>query len=65
MKKYILIIIISLFIASCGESNGPDLEIKEDTVSGTVDNPVLVDTLVPVDTLTIEVKKKRGVKIEP
>ena len=65
MKKYIGLIVISLFLASCGGSNGPDLEIKEDTVKGTVGT---VDTSIPAPELLQEIdtlpKRKRERVVE-
>jgi hypothetical protein len=44
MKKAILIVIAGLFLASCGSGNS-NLEIKADTVTGTIGT---VDTLQPI-----------------
>jgi hypothetical protein len=44
MKKVILIVIAGLFLASCGSGNS-NLEIKPDTVTGTIGT---VDTLQPI-----------------
>lgn len=44
MKKAILIIIAGLFLTSCGSGNS-NLEIKPDTVTGTIGT---VDTLQPI-----------------
>jgi hypothetical protein len=44
MKKAIFIVITGLFLASCGSGNS-NLEIKPDTVTGTIGT---VDTLQPI-----------------
>jgi hypothetical protein len=52
MKNIIGLIIISLFIISCGgESDRRDLEIKKDTTKGTIGT---VDTLIAPDPELIE-----------